>query len=224
MSISTMTTNLTANDFVGPILDGINHVVPKLPEIVFGVVVGALLIALLSHVLKLILTVTVAQVGLRSVIVSVVKIILWLFLIIKTLEALGFDNIVVFFSGSIAALGLAMAAGGSTLISDIIAGLFLARDLDFNVGDEVKVGEGPTQGIIESMDARRVRVRDDEGVLHVIPNSVVERKEWIVLHRKNELNGIARAAQRLRAVAVEKAADRRAAAGKRQVNLRKYDQ
>ena len=49
------------------------------------------------------------------------------------------------------------------------------------VGDEVIVGETPTSGVIESMDARRTRLRDDNGVLHVIPNSVVERKEWILL-------------------------------------------
>jgi small-conductance mechanosensitive channel len=97
-----------------------------------------------------------------------------------------------------------MAAGGSTLVADIIAGIFLARDADFNVGDEVIVGERPTMGVVESMDARRTRVRDENGILHVLPNSVIERKEWIVIRKHPEVTALVKAtkaARRLGAVA-----------------------
>ena len=214
------TTLLTTNSFTAPIINGIDHIVPRIPEILFGILAGIVLINIVTRVMKFLLTFAIAQIGLRDVIVSVAQIVLWLFLIIKTLEALGFDNIVVFFTGSIAALGIAMAAGGSTLISDIVAGLFLARDTDFNVGDEVLVGEGPTQGVIASMDARRVRLRDGDGILHIIPNSLIERKEWVLLHRRGELTTLAKAARTIKQVAVQKATDRRTAASKRNVRFR----
>jgi small-conductance mechanosensitive channel len=87
-----------------------------------------------------------------------------------------------------------MAAGGSTLVSDIVAGIFLARDGDFNVGDEIKAGEEPAiQGIVERLDARRVRIRDTGGILHVLPNSVVERKAWTVIRRRAQVLADARA-------------------------------
>jgi len=152
-----------------------------------------LLVRIVGRVIKFVLGFTAMQPALRDVLASVAEIALWLFLSIKILELVGFQNIIVFFTGSIAALGLAMAAGGSTLIADIVAGLFLAQDMDFEVGDEVIVGETPTQGIIESMDARRVRLRDKDGVLHVIPNSIVERKEWVLVHRRQEIGALARA-------------------------------
>jgi len=93
-----------------------------------------------------------------------------------------------------------LAAGGSTVISDVVAGVFLANDTDFSVGDEVIVGvpEASTQGIVESMDVRRTRLRDKNGILHVIPNSVVERKEWVVLNKKTELTPLGKAAIQLK--------------------------
>ncbi len=128
-------------------------------------------------------------------------------LTVVLLNELGFSGVIFFFTGSIAAIGIAMAAGGSTFVSDIVAAIFLARDADFNVGDEVIVGETPTQGVIERMDTRRIRLRDSEGVLHIIPNSLVERKEWVVVKRRAEIGAIeraAKAARRLRAAALEK--------------------
>jgi small-conductance mechanosensitive channel len=221
MSITTMALSIfsSSNDFSSPIIHGVNNVIVKLPGVIFGVMIGILLIGALTRALKVILTVTISQVGLRDVIVSIVRIFLWLFLVISVLQVF-YPNVILFFSGSIAAIGLAMAAGGSTLISDIIAGIFLARDIDFNVGDEIIAGETPTQGVIESMDARRVRLRDDNGVLHVMPNSIIERKEWVVVRRRSELTAIAKAARALKSVARE----HKAAASKRQVRLRNNDQ
>ena len=187
------------------ILQGLQtHLLPAL----FDMLVGILVIRLLVRATRLILKLTQVQTGLRYVITSIVETFLWLFLMYILLLEFGLSGLFVFFSGSIAAVGIAMAVGGGTLISDIIAALFLARDADFNVGDEVIVGWDPaTQGIIERMDARRTRVRDKAGFLHIIPNSVVERKEWVVVARRNELSAVGRAtktAKRISTAALDK--------------------
>ncbi len=197
------------------------HLLPTL----FDLLVGILTIRILVRVVRLVLKATQIQTGLRYVITSIIETLLWIFLIIILLQELGLTGIIVFFTGSIAAIGLAMAMGGSTLVSDIVAAIFLARDRDFNVGDEVIVGDSakPAQGVIVSMDARRIRLRDDEDILHVVPNSQVERNQWTILHRRSEISALARAAgtaKRIGASALEKRTNR----GERRVKYRKNEQ
>jgi small-conductance mechanosensitive channel len=175
-----------STSFTAHIVNGINNVLPKLPIALFDLLLGILIIRIVLRLSRLVMRITHVQPGLRGVITSIVETIMWLLLTVALLSELGFNGIIYFFTGSIAAVGLAMAAGGSTLVADIVAGIFLARDPDFNVGDEVIVGETPSMGVIESMDARRIRLRDANGVLHIIPNTIVERKEWIVLRKRNE--------------------------------------
>lgn len=195
------------SSFTDHIIGGLDQLLPKIPIAIFDGLLGFLLIRWIVRLSRWIMKLLNVAPGLRGVVASTLELILWILLAVTLLGDLGFTGLVPYFAGSFAAIGLAMAVGGSTLISDIVAGIFLARDMDFNVGDEVMVGEGPTTGIIESMDARRIRVRDKKGALHVIPNSVVERKEWVVLHRRGELTALARAtsaAKRLGAAALEK--------------------
>ncbi len=124
--------------------------------------------------------------GLKAILVSLIRSILWAFLVIATLRGLGLSSFALIFSGALAAVGFALASGASSFAGDILAGIFLAHDRDFNVGDEVRAGEDKTEGTIESMDMRRTRIRAKDGRLHVIPNSVIERKEWVFLNKKSE--------------------------------------
>lgn len=185
------------NQFYTPVGEHIEQIYrlleSRLPAVIFDLAIGVILIRLSLWIFKRLLRWIHVQAGLRGVLSSILEIVFWALLSIQVLNDLGFSSVIYFFTGSIAAIGIAMAAGGSTLISDIVAGIFLARDVDFNVGDEVIAGETPTQGVIERMDARRTRIRDKKGVLHIIPNSVVERKEWVLVHRRSELSALAKA-------------------------------
>jgi small-conductance mechanosensitive channel len=197
--------NLGTN-FTDHVVGAINNVLPRLPNALFDLLVGILVIRILERAMRLIMKYINIQQGLRDVLSSIISIILWIFLSVTLLGELGFSGVIYFFTGSVAAIGIAMAAGGSTLVSDIIAGIFLARDTDFNIGDEVILGppERPELGVIESMDARRTRLRDEHGVLHIIPNTMVERNEWIVIRKHPELTALVKAtkaAKRLGVVA-----------------------
>jgi len=178
----------TPDTLANPIIDWLNHVVPRIPLVVLGVLIGILAVRMLVRLARVLLKFAKLPKGLRQIIVSIIETALWLLLTILVLGWLGFGSIIVFFSSSALAIGILLAAGGSTLLSDLVAGIFLARDSDFNVGDEVRAGDSGTQGVIESMDVRRVRLRDDKGLLHILPNSIVERKEWVVIHRRAELS------------------------------------
>lgn len=218
-----MNINLSSS-FVDHIVGGMNHLLPLIPNALFDLILGVLFIRFSRRALRLFLKATRMQPGLRYVLTSIIETIMWILLTIALLGELGFSGIIFFFTGSIAAIGIAMAAGGSTLVADIVAGLFLAQDHDFNVGDEIVVmNDRPIQGTIESMDARRTRLRDERGILHVIPNSIIERKEWVVMHKRHELSALVKAtkvARRFGAAALE----RRAAVAKKRRSDRKNEQ
>ncbi len=192
--------------YLQPFFQKSADIITKLPSLLVGVLVGILVVRLLTHFAKWILRLSNLEPGLRQVFSSIIELILWFFLIVALLQGLGFANVILFFTSSIAAIAIVMAAGGSTMISDIFAGVFIAQDRDFRLGDRVTVGPDKTSGIIERIDARRTRIRDDAGLLHVLPNTLVERNEWIVEERADGLDAIARVkktAVRLKSVVVK---------------------
>ena len=197
------------SSFISHILMLLHGIQMNLLPALFDLLVGILSIRLIVRALRLVLKFTQMQTGLRYVLTSIVETLLWIFLSAILLQELGLSGVIYFFTGSIAAIGIAMAAGGSTLVSDIVAAIFLARDPDFSVGDEVIVGEQPepARGVIVRMDARRIRLLDKNGVLHIVPNSLVERHEWIVLTRSHDASALAKAtkvARRLGEAALDK--------------------
>jgi small conductance mechanosensitive channel len=179
--------DLTNNTILNHVSDSITNIAPKIPEAIIALLIGFVIIKIVSWIAELFLSLVRLPRGLRSILLSLIDALLWLFLIISLLQVLGLTGLALIFSGSIAALGLAVGVGASGLASDILAGVFLSQDSDFRVGDLVSCGDGPTEGIVESMDMRRTRLRDKDGKLHIIPNSVIERKEWIIITRKKDL-------------------------------------
>jgi moderate conductance mechanosensitive channel len=171
---------------IQPAAEALERILPQVPSALVSLLLGILFIRFLAWISRLIISLVRLPKGLKGILTSMIEVLLWVFLIIVFLSKLGLGNVALAFSGSLAALGFALAAGGATLAGDILAGIFLARDKDFNVGDEVIAGEKPTQGVIESMDMRRTRLLATDGKLHIIPNSVIERKEWVLVTRKKD--------------------------------------
>lgn len=177
--------NYSSNSVTDPLVSGASHILPKIPVAIGAFLFGIVVIRLISWLIQFLLGFVRLPRGLKGIIQSLSDALLWVFLIIGVMQVLGLNNIALAFSGSVVAIGLAIGNGASTLASDILAGIFLAKDRDFSIGDHVRAGEG-TEGIIENMDMRRIRIRDDKGRLHVIPNSVVERKEWVLITSRSD--------------------------------------
>jgi len=69
-------------------------------------------------------------------------------------------------------LGLAIGFGAQTIVHDLINGILMLVENQFDVGDLVKAG-GFT-GFVEQMSLRRVVLRDgDSGALYTVPNSQI---------------------------------------------------
>lgn len=68
--------------------------------------------------------------------------------------------------------GVAIGLGAQGFLSDLVNGFFILIERQFDVGDVVKLTNGPItiSGTIVSMGIRTTKVRDADGTLHFIPN------------------------------------------------------
>ncbi len=79
-------------------------------------------------------------------------------------------NITPFLTGA-GILGVAVGFGSQTLVKDVLSGLFILIEDQFDFGDVVTVA-GLT-GTVEELNLRRTVIRDEAGVEHHIPNSQI---------------------------------------------------
>ena len=67
--------------------------------------------------------------------------------------------------------GLALALGAQTLVRDGINGIFLLAEDQYRTGDVVRIAD--VTGTVESISLRRTIIRDDDGVVHSVPNGSI---------------------------------------------------
>jgi small conductance mechanosensitive channel len=67
--------------------------------------------------------------------------------------------------------GLAIALGAQALVRDTINGVFLLAEDQYRKGDVVRIAD--VTGTVEEITLRRTLLRDQDGVLHSVPNGTV---------------------------------------------------
>jgi small conductance mechanosensitive channel len=68
--------------------------------------------------------------------------------------------------------GLAIGFGAQTLVHDFINGFFILLENQYDIGDIVRVAG--VKGTVESMSLRHTVLRDDDGTVHIVPNSAIQ--------------------------------------------------
>lgn len=68
-------------------------------------------------------------------------------------------------------VGLAVGFGAQTLVHDVINGFFILLEDHFDIGDGIRTAG--VKGTVEEMSLRRTVLRDDDGTVHIIPNSQI---------------------------------------------------
>ena len=68
-------------------------------------------------------------------------------------------------------LGVGIGLGAQSLFKDVLNGIFILLEDQYNVGEVVKVAG--LQGTVEDLTLRLTRVRDGDGTLYIIPNSQI---------------------------------------------------
>ncbi len=88
---------------------------------------------------------------------------------LQVLTLLSIDYRPLLASAGIVGVGIGLAA--QSLFKDIINGIFILVEDQYNVGDVIKVAS--LQGTVEDLTLRLTRLRDGDGTLYIIPNSQV---------------------------------------------------
>jgi small conductance mechanosensitive channel len=95
--------------------------------------------------------------------------ILWTLTTLQLLTIMGVNLGPLLASAGVAGIALGLAA--QTIVKDILNGMLIVIEDQFNVGDTVRL-TGMT-GSVESMSLRRTELRDGDGTLYVVPNSQI---------------------------------------------------
>jgi small conductance mechanosensitive channel len=95
--------------------------------------------------------------------------ILWTLTTLQLLTIMGVNLGPLLASAGVAGIALGLAA--QTIVKDILNGMLIVLEDQFNVGDVVRL-TGMT-GTVESMSLRRTELRDGDGTLYVVPNSQI---------------------------------------------------
>lgn len=157
----------------------IDDTVGAIPEILTGI--RFLVIAYL--VIKLVLTLTRTVLGrmrpeeqtlIVDLSVAVVGIFLWFGAALAFLKIVGLGDVAASLGTAGGFIGLGVAFALKEMIADTVAGVYLLRDPDFEVGDTVNTAS--VTGTVTRIDLRKTRIRADDDTLIVLANRDVEQK------------------------------------------------
>jgi len=106
---------------------------------------------------------------LAGVVHTTTNTIIWSFLTLQFLEALGVNLAPLL--GSLGIVGVAIGLAAQNMVRDMLNGILILVEDQFNVGDTVRVAG--LSGVVETMSLRKTTVRDADGTIYVIPNSQI---------------------------------------------------
>ena len=114
--------------------------------------------------------------GILVQIIGVIIVVIALFMIMSEIGV----NITPLLAGAGVA-GIAIGFGAQSLIRDILNGLFILLEDQYNKGDVVRIAG--IAGLVEEINLRRTVLRDLDGIVHTVPNGEVKTasnytKEW----------------------------------------------
>jgi small conductance mechanosensitive channel len=160
--------------------DAINFLRHDAPKIVFVLVIAYVLIRILRmiasktadlHIRKLPSGLRVQQIRtLTSVMTSVGVFVILFIAILEVLSLLGLNLGPMLASAGIA--GLAIGFGAQTMVHDFINGFFILFENQYDLGDMVRIAG--VKGTVEKMSLRQTVLRDEDGTVHIVPNSAIQ--------------------------------------------------
>jgi small-conductance mechanosensitive channel len=106
--------------------------------------------------------------------VTVVGVFLWFGAALAFLKIVGLGDVAASLGTAGGFIGLGVAFALKEMIADTVAGIYLLRDPDFEIGDTVNTAS--VSGTVSQIDLRKTRIRADDGTLVVLANRDVEKK------------------------------------------------
>jgi moderate conductance mechanosensitive channel len=109
-----------------------------------------------------------------GLVAATLQVIVWIVIVFYALAAFGVPLGPLFASAGVA--GVALGFGAQTLVKDTLAGLFIALEGQFDVGDviDLQTEGGLVSGTIEGLTLRITSVRQYDGTLSIVPNGSIQ--------------------------------------------------
>jgi moderate conductance mechanosensitive channel len=155
----------------------LRHDMPKIVLVVLGAFVVARLIRAIGrktadlHIRRLPPGVRVQQVRtVASVLTGICVFVVFFVAVLEVLFLVGLNLGPMLASAGIA--GLAIGFGAQTLVHDFINGFFILFENQYDIGDNVRIAG--VKGVVERMSLRQTVLRDEDGTVHMVPNSAVQ--------------------------------------------------
>lgn len=155
----------------------LRHDVPKIVFVVIGAYILTRLLRVIArkssevHLRKLPPGVSVQQFRTVTTVLTSVGVFVILFVAaLEVLSLLGLNLGPMLASAGIA--GLAIGFGAQTLVHDFINGFFILLENQYDIGDTVRIAG--VKGTVERMSLRMTVLRDEDGTVHLVPNSAVQ--------------------------------------------------
>jgi len=166
-------------DVVGESLEAlVGTLVAAIPTVVSGIiflVFAAVLVKLLTLALRAALARAIPDESAvyRQFVVAVAGTFLWFAVALTFLSIVGLEGIAASLGTAAGFLALGISYALSGMIADAVAGIYLLRDPDFEVGDTVTAGD--VTGEVRAIELRKTRLRVEEDTV-VRANSEIEKK------------------------------------------------
>lgn len=109
---------------------------------------------------------------------SITRGLLWFSAALVALSILGFEGIAASLGTAAGFVALGVSFALKNVLSDTVAGIYLAKDPDFNNGDLIEV-DG-VKGEITDVGLRKSRIELEDGNLRILNNSDAEKK-WTLI-------------------------------------------
>jgi small conductance mechanosensitive channel len=155
----------------------LRHDAPKIVLVLVGAYILTKILRTIArksadlHLRKLPPGVRVQQVRtVASVLTSVGVFIIFFVGALEVLSLLGLNLGPMLASAGIA--GLAIGFGAQSLVHDFINGFFILLENQYDIGDVVRIAG--VKGTVESMSLRNTVLRDEDGTVHIVPNSSIQ--------------------------------------------------
>ncbi|NLJ25544.1 MAG: mechanosensitive ion channel [Firmicutes bacterium] len=165
-------------------LSQMTGILNKLPAAIFTLAVGAVVVKAIRFITGRATVVARLDPTLGTLLQSVVGFAGWVFVLAAATASLGMQQVSLALGGSIALVAMALASSVNSVTQDLLAGVFLIADQDFKVGYTVKAAG--LEGQVESVTIRKTKIRDKEGVLHTVPNRLIDNATYTLLDRGEE--------------------------------------
>ncbi len=157
----------------------IDVIIIKLFTIVLIIVVGRILIWLILKISKKALfnkrveqAEKISHKKLESIFSltqSVVKFLVWFFVIVAVLDQIGISANSLLATAGIG--GVALAFGAQDLVKDVVSGGFLFIESQYEIGDLVKVAD--VMGTVQGINMRNTEIKAYTGEVIIIPNGAI---------------------------------------------------